>query len=163
MIKIENTGTVVKLEETESGCLNVILNKPIKLKTKDAFFIKTKLNITCDSPNDICWVFGTIIHGLVGTMSNMINQDTNTDNLEIVGGYMGEDPLTLPKGEVIAQIYKTIDINNDITQQLLSADEAGYNQIFKEEGLLVKTCNKYDRPYELIVEPDGTKYVKFYL
>lgn len=169
MIELTNNGKTVAITESIDGtCYVITLNKGLTLKPREKFNISTGIIINCTSDVDECWVWSDPIFDKAGDelnfsdntgiLTHRITKEDGEYQLKLIGGYMGDEEVKLPKGAEIARIYLSLINRNNI-----NADELKGNILYAEDGVVVRTSPDFYGQYELVIEPDGTRYLKVHL
>ena len=168
MINLTNNGKTVTVKNSANGEYKIItLNRGITLKPREKFIIKTGVEIECTSQFDECWIYSDPIFDKagdevdfsdnIGIVTHRITKDNGKYELVLIGGYMGDEDVKLPKDAEIANIY--FSISNPYQQEL----DTDYNTLYDSDGVKVKTARDFFGQYEIILEPDGEKYLKVHL
>ena len=169
MIEINNTGKVVTIKDSIDGQYKVVtINKGCTLQPREKFNIDTKVEITCSSDLDECWIWSDPIFDKtgdevnfsdnIGILTHRITQEDGTYKVNLIGGYMGDQEVVIPKDAEIARIYTSL--NN---HRMINAEELKSNTLYQEEGIIIKTEQDFYGQYELVVEPNGERYLKVHL
>jgi hypothetical protein len=168
MIEITN-GNIVDIKpsiDNEYQC--IVLNKALKLKSREKFFFNTGITINCTSDLDECWIYSDPIFDKkgeevsasnnIGILTQRITKSDGPKEIELTGGYVGEGDVTLYKGTEIARIYTSISNTEN-----LNADELKYHYGYQSDKVVVKFSPEHLGMLETVSEPSGATYIKVYL
>ena len=169
MIELINNGKTVTVSDSIDGTCKVIsLVKGLTLKPREIFNISTGLTIKCSSNMDECWIWSDPIFDKdgnevdfsdnIGILTHRITKENGDYQVNLFGGYMGDEEVKLPKGAEIARIYLSLINRNNI-----NTDELKGNILYEEDGVVVRTSTDFYGQYELVIEPDGSRYLKVHL
>jgi len=169
MIEFINNGKTVTVSDSIDGTCKVIpLVKGLTLKPREKFNISTGLTIKCSSDVDECWIWSDPIFDKsgdevdfsdnIGILTHRITKEDGDYQVKLIGGYMGDEEVKLPKGAEIARIYLSLINRNNI-----EADELKGNVLYAENGVVIRTSPDFYGQYELVIEPDGSRYLKVHL
>lgn len=170
MIEIKNNGNVVTLQENGEDYTQIILNKDLVVQPRETLCFDTKVSIQCQVDHEECWVYAEAITesnaggteiadaSVLGILSQRIVKEDGEVNIELIGGYMSDEPLKLKKGTEIARIFRSMKDKGNFNKE-----ELRYRTVFNDKGVIVKTSPEYMGNYDLVIEPEGQTYIKIHL
>ena len=163
MIDFINNSDVVNIsydEEQESSV--ILLNKPIELQPNNSFMIDTKLEIVCSEVFEEC-IISSLIDGdntpiyLIADKYSSVNPETT---VKLYGYYAGDTKLVLPAGTVIACIGKYIKGDYVDNPNFVNQNEKHYINIYQDDKIRVVSLDQQKRYGEVMLEPDGSRFLK---
>ena len=171
MINISNKGRVAKLVDTDDNRKYIVLSKDIILEPKSYICIKPKIQIECTEYNEECWVYPSKTvnietneevenASLIGLLTSRITKNDGLTTVELYGGYLGEEEMTLPKGTVLAEIHQLY------TEYVPEPNVEEYTMshiIYSDDNISIHSLNGTVDSCELIIEPEGESYIKVHL
>ena len=171
MINISNKGRVAKLVDTDDNRKYIVLSKDIVLEPKSYICIKPKIQIECTEYNEECWVHPCKTvnietneevenASLIGLLTSRVTKNDGLTTVELYGGYLGEEAMTLPKGTVLAEIHQLY--TEYIPEPIIEEDTMSHI-IYSDDNISIHSLNGTVDSCELIIEPEGESYIKVHL
>lgn len=171
MINISNKGRVAKLVDTDDNRKYIVLSKDIVLEPKSYICIKPKIQIECTEYNEECWVHPSKTvnidtneevenASLIGLLTSRITKNDGLTTIELYGGYLGEEAMTLPKGTVLAEIHQ---LYTEYIPESTIEEDAPSHIIYSDDNISIHSLNGTVDSCELIIEPEGESYIKVHL
>ena len=171
MINISNKGRVAKLVDTDDNRKYIVLSKDIILEPKSYICIKPKIQIECTEYNEECWVHPSKTvnietneevenASLIGLLTSRITKNDGLTTVELYGGYLGEEAMTLPKGTILAEIHQLY--TEYVPEPTIEEDTMSYI-IYSDDNISIHSLNGTVDSCELIIEPEGESYIKVHL
>ena len=171
MINISNKGRVAKLVDTDDNRKYIVLSKEIVLEPKSYICIKPKIQIECTEYNEECWVHPSKTvnietneevenASLIGLLTSRITKNDGLTTVELYGGYLGEEAMTLPKGTILAEIHQ---LYTEYVPEPNVEEDAMSHIIYSDDNISIHSLNGTVDSCELIIEPEGESYIKVHL
>ena len=171
MINISNKGRVAKLVDTDDNRKYIVLSKDIILEPKSYICIKPKIQIECTEYNEECWVYPSKTvnietneevenASLIGLLTSRITKNDGLTTVELYGGYLGEEAMTLPKGTVLAEIHQ---LYTEYVPEPSVEEDTMSHIIYSDDNISIHSLNGTVDSCELIIEPEGESYIKVHL
>ena len=171
MINISNKGRVAKLVDTDDNRKYIVLSKDIILEPKSYICIKPKIQIECTEYNEECWVHPSKTvnietneevenASLIGLLTSRVTKNDGLTTVELYGGYLGEEAMTLPKGTILAEIHQLY--TEYVPEPTIEEDTMSYI-IYSDDNISIHSLNGTVDSCELIIEPEGESYIKVHL
>ena len=171
MINISNKGRVAKLVDTDDNRKYIVLSKEIVLEPKAYFCIKPKIQIECTEYNEECWVHPSKTvnietneevenASLIGLLTSRITKNDGLTTVELYGGYLGEEAMTLPKGTILAEIHQ---LYTEYVPEPTIEEDTMSHIIYSDDNISIRSLNGTVDSCELIIEPEGESYIKVHL
>ena len=171
MINISNKGRVAKLVDTDDNRKYIVLSKDIVLEPKSYICIKPKIQIECTEYNEECWVHPSKTvnietneevenASLIGLLTSRITKNDRLTTVELYGGYLAEEAMTLPKGTILAEIHQLY--TEYIPEPIIEEDTMSHI-IYSDDNISIHSLNGTVDSCELIIEPEGESYIKVHL
>ena len=171
MINISNKGRVAKLVDTDDNRKYIVLSKDIVLEPKSYICIKPKIQIECTEYNEECWVHPSKTvnietneevenASLIGLLTSRITKNDGLTTVELYGGYLGEEAMTLPKGTILAEIHQ---LYTEYVPEPNVEEDIMSHIIYSDDNISIHSLNGTVDSCELIIEPEGESYIKVHL
>ena len=171
MINISNEGEVAKIVDTDDNRKFIVLSKEVVLDPKSYFCITPKIQIECTEYNEECWVHPSKTvnietneevenASLIGLLTSRITKNDGLTTVELYGGYLGEEAMTLPKGTILAEIHQLY--TEYIPEPTIEEDTMSHI-IYSDDNISIHSLNGTVDSCELIIEPEGESYIKVHL
>ena len=171
MINISNKGKVAKLVDTDDNRKYIVLSKDIVLEPKSYICIKPKIQIECTEYNEECWVHPSKTvnietneevenASLIGLLTSRITKNDGLTTVELYGGYLGEEAMTLPKGTILAEIHQ---LYTEYVPEPIIEEGTMSHIIYSDDNISIHSLNGTVDSCELIIEPEGESYIKVHL
>ena len=171
MINISNKGRVAKLVDTDDNRKYIVLSKDIVLEPKSYICIKPKIQIECTEYNEECWVHPSKTvnietneevenASLIGLLTSRITKNDGLTTVELYGGYLGEEVMTLPKGTILAEIHQ---LYTEYVPEPSVEEDTPSHIIYSDDNISIHSLNGTVDSCELIIEPEGESYIKVHL
>lgn len=171
MITISNKGKVAKLVDTDDNRKYIVLSKDIILEPKSYICIKPKIQIECTEYNEECWVHPSKTvnietneevenASLIGLLTSRITKNDGLTTVELYGGYLGEEAMTLPKGTILAEIHQ---LYTEYVPEPSVEEDTPSHIIYSDDNISIHSLNGTVDSCELIIEPEGESYIKVHL
>lgn len=171
MINISNKGKVAKIVDTDDNRKYIVLSKEIVLEPKSYIYIKPKIQIECTEYNEECWVHPSKTvnietneevenASLIGVLTSRITKNDGLTTVELYGGYLGEEAMTLPKGTILAEIHQ---LYTEYVPEPSVEENTPSHIIYSDDNISIHSLNGTVDSCELIIEPEGESYIKVHL
>ena len=174
MINISNKGRVAKLVDTDDNRKYIVLSKDIVLEPKSYFCITPKIQIECTEYNEECWVHPSKTVNIetnkevenaffIGMLTSRITKNDGLTTVELYGGYLGEEAMTLPKGTILAEIHQLYTEYIPEANREEESEDTMSHIIYSDDNISIHSLNGTVDSCELIIEPEGESYIKVHL
>lgn len=171
MINISNEGEIAKIVDTDDNRKYVVLSKEVVLEPKSYFCIKPKIQIECTESNEECWVHPSKTVNIetneevenaffIGMLTYRVTKNDGLTTIELYGGYLGEEAMTLPKGTVLAEIHQ---LYTEYIPEPTIEEDTPSHIIYSDDNISIHSLNGTVDSCELIIEPEGESYIKVHL
>ena len=174
MINISNEGEVAKIVDTDDNRKFIVLSKEVVLDPKSYFCITPKIQIECTEYNEECWVHPSKTVNIetnkevenaffIGMLTSRITKNDGLTTVELYGGYLGEEAMTLPKGTIVAEIHQLYTEYIPEANREEESEDTMSHIIYSDDNISIHSLNGTVDPCELIIEPEGESYIKVHL
>ena len=174
MINISNEGEVAKIVDTNDNRKFIVLSKEVVLDPKSYFCITPKIQIECTEYNEECWVHPSKTVNIetnkevenaffIGMLTSRITKNDGLTTVELYGGYLGEEAMTLPKGTILAEIHQLYTEYIPEANREEESEDTMSHIIYSDDNISIHSLNGTVDSCELIIEPEGESYIKVHL
>lgn len=174
MINISNEGEVAKIVDTDDNRKFIVLSKEVVLDPKSYFCITPKIQIECTEYNEECWVHPSKTVNIetnkevenaffIGMLTSRITKNDGLTTVELYGGYLGEEAMTLPKGTILAEIHQLYTEYIPEANIEKESEDTMSHIIYSDDNISIHSLNGTVDSCELIIEPEGESYIKVHL
>ena len=174
MINISNEGEVAKIVDTDDNRKFIVLSKEVVLDPKSYFCITPKIQIECTEYNEECWVHPSKTVNIetnkevenaffIGMLTSRITKNDGLTTVELYGGYLGEEAMTLPKGTILAEIHQLYTEYIPEANREEESEDTMSHIIYSDDNISIHSLNGTVDSCELIIEPEGESYIKVHL
>ena len=163
MINISNKGKVAKIVDTDDNRKYIVLSKEVVLEPKSYIGIKPKIQIECTEYNEECWVHPSQTVNIetneevenacfIGILTSRITKNDGLTTVELYGGYLGEEAMTLPKGTILAEIHQ---LYTEYVPEPIIEEDTMSHIIYSDDNISIHSLNGTVDSCELIIEHEG--------
>ena len=174
MINISNEGEVAKIVDTNDNRKFIVLSEEVVLDPKSYFCITPKIQIECTEYNEECWVHPSKTVNIetnkevenaffIGMLTSRITKNDGLTTVELYGGYLGEEAMTLPKGTILAEIHQLYTEYIPEANREEESEDTMSHIIYSDDNISIHSLNGTVDSCELIIEPEGESYIKVHL
>lgn len=174
MINISNEGEVAKIVDTDDNRKFIVLSEEVVLDPKSYFCITPKIQIECTEYNEECWVHPSKTVNIetnkevenaffIGMLTSRITKNDGLTTVELYGGYLGEEAMTLPKGTILAEIHQLYTEYIPEANIEKESEDTMSHIIYSDDNISIHSLNGTVDSCELIIEPEGESYIKVHL
>ena len=174
MINISNEGEVAKIVDTNDNRTFIVLSEEVVLDPKSYFCITPKIQIECTEYNEECWVHPSKTVNIetnkevenaffIGMLTSRITKNDGLTTVELYGGYLGEEAMTLPKGTILAEIHQLYTEYIPEANREEESEDTMSHIIYSDDNISIHSLNGTVDSCELIIEPEGESYIKVHL
>lgn len=174
MINISNEGEVAKIVDTDDNRKFIVLSEEVVLDPKSYFCITPKIQIECTEYNEECWVHPSKTVNIetnkevenaffIGMLTSRITKNDGLTTVELYGGYLGEEAMTLPKGTILAEIHQLYTEYIPEASIEKESEDTMSHIIYSDDNISIHSLNGTVDSCELIIEPGGESYIKVHL
>ena len=96
----------------------------------------------------------------IGMLTYRVTKNDGLTTIELYGGYLGEEAMTLPKGTVLAEIHQ---LYTEYIPEPTIEEDTPSHIIYSDDNISIHSLNGTVDSCELIIEPEGESYIKVHL
>ena len=174
MINISNEGEVAKIVDTDDNRKFIVLSEEVVLDPKSYFCITPKIQIECTEYNEECWVHPSKTVNIetnkevenaffIGMLTSRITKNDGLTTVELYGGYLGKEAMTLPKGTILAEIHQLYTEYIPEANREEESEDTMSHIIYSDDNISIHSLSGTVDSCELIIEPEGESYIKVHL
>ena len=99
----------------------------------------------------------------IGILTSRVTKNDGLTTIELYGGYLGEEAMTLPKGTILAEIHQLYTEYIPEANREEESEDTMSHIIYSDDNISIHSLNGAVDSCELIIEPEGESYIKVHL